>query len=55
MNYLSINDVDSLNHWVEDARSLKENPLEHKQLGADLTIGLLFFNPSLRTRGFRLL
>lgn len=50
MNYLSIHDVDSLNHWVEDARSLKENPLEHKQLGADLTIGLLFFNPSLRTR-----
>lgn len=50
MNYLSINDVDSLNHWVEDARKLKENPLKHKEMGADLTIGLLFFNPSLRTR-----
>lgn len=50
MNYLSIKDVDSIDEWVEDARKLKESPLEHGELGANKTIGLLFFNPSLRTR-----
>ena len=50
MNYLSVSDIDSLTLWVEEARSLKKNPLEYKNLGSDKTIGLLFFNPSLRTR-----
>ncbi|MCA0933473.1 N-acetylornithine carbamoyltransferase [Lutimonas saemankumensis] len=50
MNYLSIKDIDSLENWVEEARNLKRYPLKYKQLGSDKTIGLLFFNPSLRTR-----
>ena len=49
-HYLSINDIDSLPKWVEEARDLKNNPLESKSLGKDKTIGLLFFNNSLRTR-----
>lgn len=49
-HYLSIKDIDSLPNWVKEARSLKANPLEHKSLGKDKTIGLLFFNNSLRTR-----
>ncbi|NNK18743.1 MAG: N-acetylornithine carbamoyltransferase [Maribacter sp.] len=49
-HYLSINDIDSLPKWVEEARDLKNNPLESKSLGKNKTIGLLFFNNSLRTR-----
>lgn len=50
MNYLSVKDIDSINEWVSEARGLKENPLANSGLGKDKTIGLLFFNPSLRTR-----
>ncbi|WP_036156896.1 Rossmann-fold NAD(P)-binding domain-containing protein [Maribacter forsetii] len=50
MNYLSINDIDSLSTWVKEAIALKEQPKKHKALGSDKTIGLLFFNNSLRTR-----
>jgi len=50
MNYLSVKDIDSIDEWVKEARGLKANPLSYKELGADKTIGLLFFNPSLRTR-----
>jgi len=50
MNYLSINDIDSLSTWVKEAISLKKQPKKHKALGTDKTIGLLFFNNSLRTR-----
>lgn len=49
-NYFSIQDIDSLPVWVEEAIAIKKNPLSHKTLGKDKTIGLLFFNPSLRTR-----
>lgn len=49
-HYLSVNDIDSLPEWVEEAKALKENPLYSKHLGKDKTIGLLFFNNSLRTR-----
>ena len=50
MNYLSIKDIDSIEDWVKEARELKQDPLKYKELGSDKTIGLLFFNPSLRTR-----
>ncbi len=49
-NYFSIQDIDSLPGWVEEAIAIKKNPLSNKTLGKDKTIGLLFFNPSLRTR-----
>ncbi|GAA0729899.1 acetylornithine carbamoyltransferase [Aquimarina litoralis] len=49
-NYFSVHDIDALTSWVEEAIDLKKNPLSHKELGKDKTIGLLFFNPSLRTR-----
>lgn len=50
MNYLSVKDIDSISEWVSEARNLKEQPLAYSDLGKDKTIGLLFFNPSLRTR-----
>ena len=49
-NYVSVQDIDSVESWVEEAIQLKRDPLAHKRLGKDKTIGLLFFNPSLRTR-----
>lgn len=49
-NYFSIQDIDSLPEWVNEALEMKKNPLSNKTLGIDKTIGLLFFNPSLRTR-----
>ncbi len=49
-NYFSIQDVDSLDNWVNDAMALKQNPWSQNELGKNKTIGLLFFNPSLRTR-----
>ncbi|WP_149303994.1 N-acetylornithine carbamoyltransferase [Pareuzebyella sediminis] len=48
--YLSIQDIDSLSTWVEEAKEIKKNPLQHKSLGKNKTLGLLFFNNSLRTR-----
>jgi N-succinyl-L-ornithine transcarbamylase len=50
MNFTSLKDIDSLNKWVSDALEIKKNPLKNKELGKDKTLGLLFFNPSLRTR-----
>ncbi len=50
MNYLTINDIDNLNEWVQQALQLKKNPFAHQNLGKNKTLGMLFFNPSLRTR-----
>lgn len=49
-NYLSVNDIDSLSKWVKEGIELKKKPKQFKHLGEDKTIGLLFFNNSLRTR-----
>ncbi len=49
-HYTSINDIDNINSWIEDAKKIKENPLKNIELGKNKTLGLLFFNSSLRTR-----
>lgn len=49
-NFISVNDVDNINTLVEQALRYKANPFTDKQLGAGKRIGLLFLNPSLRTR-----
>ena len=49
-NYLSVKDIDSISEWVAEARDLKKNPRQFNSLGKGKTIGLLFFNNSLRTR-----
>ena len=50
MDFLGIEDIDNLEQWVSEARDLKKAPLKDQSLGAGKTLGLLFFNPSLRTR-----
>ncbi|MDC6404622.1 MULTISPECIES: acetylornithine carbamoyltransferase [Maribacter] len=49
-HYLSIKDIDNLSVWVKEARILKSQPKADKNLGANKTICMLFFNNSLRTR-----
>ena len=49
-NFISVKDVDDINILAAKALAYKLNPLLHKSLGANKRIGLLFLNPSLRTR-----
>ena len=48
--FISANDVTNINALVSKALAYKANPFLDKQLGANKRIGLLFLNPSLRTR-----
>ncbi|MEO6733677.1 MAG: N-acetylornithine carbamoyltransferase [Ferruginibacter sp.] len=49
-NFISVNDVHDINALVAKALAYKKNPFADRQLGADKRVGLLFLNPSLRTR-----
>jgi N-succinyl-L-ornithine transcarbamylase len=49
-NFISVNDVTNINALIAKALEYKANPLKDKTLGANKRIGLLFLNPSLRTR-----
>jgi N-succinyl-L-ornithine transcarbamylase len=49
-NFISVNDVDNINALVKQALIYKADPFADKQSGAGKRIGLLFLNPSLRTR-----
>jgi N-succinyl-L-ornithine transcarbamylase len=48
--YTHINDIENINSWIEEAKEIKKNPLKNIELGKNKTLGLLFFNSSLRTR-----
>jgi N-succinyl-L-ornithine transcarbamylase len=49
-NFISIADVTNLDHLIAQALQYKKNPFEDRLLGQGKKIGLLFLNPSLRTR-----
>ncbi len=49
-NFTSIHDVVDLKALLDLALQLKKQPYAYKQYGENKTLGLLFFNPSLRTR-----
>jgi N-succinyl-L-ornithine transcarbamylase len=48
--FLSVHDVPDLPALVAEALDYKKNPFAHQHLGRNKTLGLLFFNASLRTR-----
>lgn len=49
-HFINLNDVESVPELVKQGRALKANPFSFQHLGKNKTIGLLFFNSSLRTR-----
>ncbi len=49
-HFTSVNDVADVKALVALARELKASPNAHREAGRHRTLGLLFFNPSLRTR-----
>lgn len=48
--FSSVNDVADIQKLVSDAISSKKHPFADEQLGKHKTLGLIFLNPSLRTR-----
>jgi N-succinyl-L-ornithine transcarbamylase len=48
--FSSVNDVTDINALVAEALALKKDPYAHQHLGKNKTLGLVFLNPSLRTR-----
>lgn len=49
-NFISIKDVNDLPKLIDLALELKKDIFKYRELGIDKTLGLFFFNPSLRTR-----
>lgn len=49
-NFISVSDVSNINALVAKALEYKADPFKNKTLGLNKRIGLLFLNPSLRTR-----
>jgi N-succinyl-L-ornithine transcarbamylase len=49
-NFISVNDVTNLDALIKKALMYKANPFVDKSLGTNKRIGLLFLNPSMRTR-----
>ncbi|NUY82534.1 N-acetylornithine carbamoyltransferase [Flavobacterium sp. MAH-1] len=49
-HFTSVDDIQDLNALLDIAQNHKQNPFANEDLGRRKTIGLLFFNPSLRTR-----
>lgn len=49
-SFTSVADVPDMARFLQEAHELKKQPFMHAELGKHKTLGLLFFNASLRTR-----
>jgi N-succinyl-L-ornithine transcarbamylase len=49
-NFISAADVTDIDSLVSKALAYKDDPLKDKSLGANKRVGMLFLNPSMRTR-----
>ena len=49
-NFLSVKDAGNIDELIKTALDFKKNPLVNQTLGKGKRIGLLFLNPSMRTR-----
>jgi N-succinyl-L-ornithine transcarbamylase len=49
-NFLSVNNAGNIHDLIKTALDFKKNPLSNQSLGKGKRIGLLFLNPSMRTR-----
>jgi N-succinyl-L-ornithine transcarbamylase len=48
--FLTLDDLSNFDAQVKLAKDIKANPYQFEEIGKRKTLGLLFFNPSLRTR-----
>ena len=48
--FTSVNDVENIDDLLKTALEIKANPFDQQEVGKNKTVGLIFFNPSLRTR-----
>src|SRR5210317_2628840 len=48
--FLTLSDLPDLDQAVNEGLALKKDPYKWEHLGRQKTLGMLFFNPSLRTR-----
>lgn len=48
--FTTVNDITNVNDLVQESLTVKKNPYAHADLGKNKTLGLVFFNSSLRTR-----
>ncbi|RRJ90239.1 N-acetylornithine carbamoyltransferase [Flavobacterium macacae] len=48
--FTSVDDIIDLEELILSAKKIKSDPFENSELGKNKTLGLLFFNSSLRTR-----
>ena len=49
-HFTSIHDVKNIKSLLQEAFSIKAEPFKYETIGNHRTMGMLFFNPSLRTR-----
>jgi len=49
-NFLSVKDAGNINELISAANNFRENPFSQQSLGKGKRMGLIFLNPSLRTR-----
>jgi N-succinyl-L-ornithine transcarbamylase len=50
LQFTSVQDVADVNALIQEALAAKEHPFADQHLGKNKTLGLVFLNPSLRTR-----
>jgi len=48
--FISVNDLPSVEKIIKEAITIKNDPYSYAHLGKNKTLGLIFMNPSLRTR-----
>ncbi|HXC04527.1 MAG TPA: acetylornithine carbamoyltransferase, partial [Bacteroidia bacterium] len=48
--FTTVNDVAHIDQLIDQALAFKKAPHSHPQVGKHKTLGLIFLNPSLRTR-----
>jgi N-succinyl-L-ornithine transcarbamylase len=49
-HFLSVNNIQDINSLVHTSLAYKNDPFADKALGANKTLGMIFLNPSMRTR-----
>lgn len=49
-HFLSVDDAPDVSHLIDKALAYKQMPYKDKSLGQNKTVGMLFMNPSMRTR-----